>query len=480
MRSMIFSFLLGALFVSGPLFSQNFNAQFREFMRRPEYANASAGIHVIDVNSGEILFDYQSEKLLIPASTLKLVTAAAALGILGPDYHFTTRLGYTGEITGKTLAGDIVITGGGDPALGSAYFQDHYFSPSFLKLWAEQLYSHGIEKVEGELLLDGSLYDQERIPPTWIWEDMGNYYGAAANGLTYHDNLFHITFCSPSQPGQPTTITSVFPQISGIKIDNEVRSSLNNRDLAFVFGSPLDGQRIIRGTIPKNRKAFTIKASNPFPGQQLARDFRAALAEKGIYFTGGSVQKMVDSEKIHPLFVRESPELRDILQVMNHESVNLYAEHIIRQIAAEKGGSGSREAGLKFVEQYLSDQNLNTRELVMEDGSGLSHFNLVTPRFLTSLLANMSLPGEYTTSFMHSLASAGEGTLTAFQPVSFPGNTLRAKSGSMTRVRCLAGYLKTDRGNTLAFAFMFNHFTGPPAFLAEFMRSSLLVFKESW
>ena len=125
---------------------------------------------------------------------LSLLTSAAALELLGPGYCFKTQLGYTGNLNKSTglLTGDIVIKGGGDPALGSQYFKDHY--RNFLTDWITTIKKLGIKKIEGRIIADDTRYDNQPVPPKWIWEDIGNYYGAGTYGLSVFDNMFEIHF----------------------------------------------------------------------------------------------------------------------------------------------------------------------------------------------------------------------------------------------------------------------------------------------
>ncbi len=452
------------LFWGIPLFAQPlWENDLKEFLTHPAYANASVGIHLAEAATGKTIFEFNSRQLRIPASVLKMVATATALETLGPDYRFKTEIGYTGKVNQSALKGNLVIKGGGDPALGSEYFYSHYSNPPFLNNWAQQLKFAGISEVKGNLILDTSIYDAEKIPDTWIWEDMGNYYGAGTSPLTIYDNLFRITFRSPPLPGEPTTITTIFPNVPGLHIRNEVKSSNENRDLAYVFGSPLDGKRIIRGTIPKNRKAFTIKASNPFPEKILAADFSESLMEKGIFISGEMQIETVDPENFHRVYIQESPPLKEIIKKINTESINLFSEHLVKQIAYETEGKGTRKAGLDYIMQFWQNTNPFSGEIQMEDGSGVSPFNLVSPRFMTHLLIYMRNSSHNASVFMDSLPVAGEGTLWFFNREWFPGNTLKAKSGSMTRIRCYAGYLKTESGKTVVFSFMFNHFQGEHA-----------------
>jgi D-alanyl-D-alanine carboxypeptidase/D-alanyl-D-alanine-endopeptidase (penicillin-binding protein 4) len=457
-----------------------FEESVQSLLAQQNYKHASAGIHIIDLSSGEEVYALNSEKLMIPASTMKLVTSAAALQVLGPDYRFQTKIGYTGEIVDGTLHGDMVIIGGGDPALGSEYFMNHYFQPNFLQTWAMQVKAAGINRVEGNLVLDGSLYDSEKVPSTWIWEDMGNYYGAGASALTAYDNLFRITFRSPRQPDQPTEIVAVYPKVPELTFKNEVLSSNINSDRAYVFGSPLDGKRVIRGTIPKNRRAFTIKASNPFPAQLLTDDFGLQLNNAGIFITGNVIFEKVSSQNFQNIYIQESPQLAEIVRVLNKESINLIAEHLVRQIAAEKNGVGKREDGLQLITDFYRKNRFDINQIFMEDGSGLSHFNLVTPQFFTHLLSFMATSEKKIPAFENSLPSAGEGTLFQFNPDNFSENSLLAKSGSMTRVRCYAGYLSTNSGKTLAFSFMFNHFSGNHSELINLLEDVFILLKNEY
>lgn len=451
-----------------------FENRLNILLNKPEYRNATVGIQVSDIVSDENIFSLNANRLLIPASTMKLVTTASALEILGADYLFKTILAYSGKIEKNgILNGDLLVKGGADPALGSEYFKDYYFE--FLKNWAKQIKAAGIRKVNGNLVLDGSIYDSEKVPATWIWEDLGNYYGAGANAFTVYDNLFRITFQSSVKAGDPTKIIATYPLIEGINIRNEVLSSEKNSDNAYVFGSPLDKSRVVRGTIPANRTAFTIKAAIPNPEEILATDFQNALANEGIFFSGKISFAQAGHKKNQTVFIQESPTLAEIAKVLNHESVNLFAEHFLKQIAVEKEGAGNRGKAIDLVCNYWKGKGLQIEEIFMEDGSGLSHFNAVSPAFFVRLLKYMA----NNDAFVNSLPLAGKGTLDRFNPTLFSGNTLRAKSGSMTRVRCYAGYLNTDKGNKLAFSIMFNHFSGPHSALIKEIENLLLELKEN-
>ena len=459
---------------------QDIQTGLQKILQQPEYKNATVGIQIIDLENGISLFELNPEKLLIPASILKIVTSAAALEMLGAGYHFKTKVGYVGEIL-KTneLKGDLVIVGGGDPTLGSEYFRANKLNEDFVKVWVQKVKAAGIRQISGNIILDGSLYDSEKIPPTWIWGDIGNYYGAGANAFTCYDNLFRITFKSPKGVGEKAEIIATYPKIENLKIENEVVSSDDKRDLAYVYGSPLDKDRVIRGTIPKDRNAFTIKAAVHQPEELIAKELLQQLAKEGIFISGEVKFGTSDKNQLQTIYIHESPELEQIVKVLNYESVNLFAEHLVMQIAAEKTEIGNREKGIELIQEYWKMKGVINEPFFMEDGSGLSHFNAISPAQINSILFFMAQKSENKAIFINSLPNAGNGTLSGFRTEFFPNNTIKAKSGSMTRVRCYAGYLQTDSDKKIAFTFMFNHFSGSHSKITKELENLLLTAKKS-
>lgn len=480
MRVPFFTILFFILISFVGFSQQNFEKAVQQLLEKPEYKNASVGIQIVNLNSGESIYGLNNETLLVPASVMKLVTSAAALELLGSDYRFKTKVGYEGTITkNKTLNGNLILIGGGDPALGSEYFKDNYSEYYFLDNWVQKIKAAGIQKVNGDIILDGSIYDSEKVPDTWIWGDIGNYYGAGSNAFTVYDNMFRITFKSPQKAGQQTEIIATSPKIEGMEITNEVVSSDINSDEAYIFGSPLDKIRTIRGTIPKNRSAFTIKGAVHQPQELLARDLLSQLAKEGIFISGEIRFQKTDINNFKSIYIQESPTLAEIAKVLNHESVNLFAEHLVRQIAAEKTGVGSRVKGIEIIKEFWNSKGIQSETFFMEDGSGLSHFNAISASHLTSVLNYMFNQSENKEVFYNSLPAAGSGTISGFRTEYFPGNTLKAKSGSMTLVRCYAGYLELDSGNKVAFSIMVNHFSGSHSKLINEIENLLYQLKHS-
>lgn len=432
---------------------------FQIWMNDPLLKNSAVSFSVVDANSGQCIYESAPQLSLVPASVMKIVTTAAALDLLGPDYRFETRLGINGSIDNSgILHGDLIIAGGGDPALGSAYFSKHYLATHFIDEWVNALYEKGIREITGDLIADASIYEQQMIPNTWIWEDLGNYYGAGACGLSVYDNLYEISLKS-GEAGQACKIIKINPEVPGLEITSEVVASESKRDMAFVFGSPYDNKRIIRGTIPTNQKDFRIKASMPDPPLLLATQLKDKLKEKGIEQKGKIRTMYLPSEMSQTIHQIWSPPLSEIVKVLNHESVNLFAEHLCKHLAWQKTGKGNTRAGLDIMLEYWKNKGIDTNGMFLADGSGLSRFNAITAKQLTSILQYIH-QSQYAELFKLSLPSVEEnGTLKVFNAKIFPGETLRAKSGSMTRVRSYAGFLKTHTGNELIFSIILNNYS---------------------
>lgn len=417
-------------------------------------ANAGIGIAVYDASSGEALLRTEPQLSLVPASVFKIVTTSTALEVFGPNYRFKTTLGYSGTIKNDTLWGDLLIVGGGDPTLGSDYFPE---TKSFLSEWAKVLVGNHIRVVKGSLIMDSSVYEKVQVPDSWAWEDLGSYYGAGASGLSVFDNVFEIHLKSPQITDQRTTVIRTVPEIPGLELRNDVRSADINDDQSYVFGNPEDSRRVIRGIIPKGRNDFVVKASIPYPAVVLSYEFRARLRKYGVEIAGNTVYEKANPANI-TLTETLSPPLSEIIKLTNHESINLFAEHLLKHLAWQKDGIGTTKGGCQFIQDFWKEKGLPMDGFFMNDGSGLSRFDAITADQMCWILNYMHSSANYE-AFLKSLPMAGYGTLTAFSPENFPDGCLHAKSGSMTRVRCFAGYLKTTTGKEISFAVMLNNFS---------------------
>lgn len=447
------------LFVAMPGKAQNQDDRtlngINKWLTSKELANAGISLSVVNNSDNMILYQTEPQISLVPASIMKAVTTATALEVFGSDYQFKTTLSYSGIISNDTLFGNLYIIGGGDPTLGSMYFPE---AKNFQEQWIKAIQEKSIKVITGNLVADATIYELQMVPGSWVWEDLGNYYGAGASGISVYDNLYEIHLKSPAIADRPTEIVRIVPEIPRLELQNKVRSSDINSDQAYVFGNPEDSRRVIRGTIPKGKDDFVVKASMPNPAELLANEFRNKLLENGISISGTTnfEKAKTGSSVLHETF---SPPLRDIIRVTNYESVNLFAEHLLKHLAWNKTGLGTTKEGCKLIVDFWKDKGLDMSGFFANDGSGLSRFNAMTANHLTMILNYMATKSRYSGVFYQSLPTSGEGTLTVFNPESFQKGSLRAKSGSMTRVRCYAGYMKSVTGKNLSFTVMLNNFS---------------------
>ena len=452
------------------------NSSVDRFFQAGSLKTASYSIYAIDAKTGEIICA-TAQKSLSPASVMKMFTTAVALDILGPDYTFSTSLAYSGSINPQngTLNGNLILKGGGDPAFYSSFFEDHY--KDCFENWIKQLKASGIKKINGNLLVDVSALDRTSIPGGWGWEDIGNYYGAGVSALSFGDNLYEIHFSSPKAEGKKTTIKSENPAIEGLILENRVRSSSIPGDHTIVYGAPGSNQQYIEGTIPTGQSDFIVKAAMPDPPVVACLTFLKKIKEHGILFSGGVARLPADDNtKQTILGTKLSPPLKDLIVPLNKESLNLFAEHLLREIGRKSSGEHSITKGIEAFYQFCEDKGINSEGFFPVDGSGLSRSNALTSRTLVETLKYV-YDGNQRGFFFNSLPIAGmDGTLrNSFEGTPLEKN-VKAKTGSMARVRSIAGILKTKSKKDILFAILINNFDLTPPDASKLLESILLSF----
>jgi D-alanyl-D-alanine carboxypeptidase/D-alanyl-D-alanine-endopeptidase (penicillin-binding protein 4) len=420
----------------------------------------SYSICYADALTGEVIFGYDADRNLAPASVMKLYPTAVSLSLLGSDYRFRTEIYLTGQFNKRKgiLDGDIVIRGGGDPALGSEYFKDHY--GDVIADWVSALSDAGLRRVKGHVAASESIYDQNPAPGGWSWGDLGNYYGAGVYDINFNDNEYNIYITGFSE-GSPAEIDSVEKYGRDIHITNFLTSS-GKSDNGDVYSAPYSSTAWISGTVPAD-SSFFLKASMPDPPFTLVRLLDDAMRDAGIKIDGSPTpaRVIIDGENTTPVCVTLSPTLSDIIRVTNHESVNLYAEQLRKHLGYAIGGEGSFSSGSDVIESFLDSIGCEPYEARMLDGSGLSPNNNISALMTVRLLVHM-YNGKDSSVFVSTLPSAGvSGTLkNYFRDDVFKGRVV-AKTGSIGSVRSFAGFVTTASGRTLAFTMIANGFTVP-------------------
>lgn len=433
-----------------------------QMMQEGVLKNASLSFQVYDLTNDSVLASYNEYQSLVPASTMKLFSTATAISVFGSYKRFETKLAYSGEIDSSgVLNGDLYIVGGGDPSLGSKYFTPQDSSQDyFMNEWVQSIKAEGITKINGRVIGDATAFSEHMIPGTWSWGDIGNYYGAGPNGLTIYDNLLALSFNSGKNDGDSTVVDCYDPFLPNITFNNQVKASNVNQDRAYVFAAPYQPQKTITGFIPKDQEAFIVKGTIYDPAYQAAYDLEYHLLKNGISVSkNASTRRILQANKpqTKTFYTHKSPALSRIAYWTNHLSVNLFAEHLFQLVGLQKVRDGSNYGGSVALDNFWK-KHMNITGLYISDGSGLSRQNAVSASHFIGLLKYMK-KSKYYQSFYTSLPIAGRsGTLSKIGRGTAAENNVRAKSGTMTRVKSYAGYAKTKSGKEVAFAMVINNY----------------------
>ncbi len=448
-------------------FSQNsIQRTFDKIRNEKVVENASFSFRVFDLDADSAIAEYNPKNSLVPASTMKLVTTGAALVRLGSYKRFKTRLQHDGFIDSNgILHGNIFIKGGGDPTLGSKYFTKKDELPSnFMKEWVAEIKKLGIDSITGRVIGDASHFSYDMVPSSWLWGDMGNYYGAGPCGLSIYDNLTTLTFRSGKNAGDSTFLECITPYYPYQLFENRVKAANSKKDNAYVYAAPYSNFRIIKGSIPKDRDEFNVKASMMDPAYQAASDLEYYMLVEGIKVgKNASTRRIIllkgdtISSTRKDFFTHSSPSVGRIAYYTNHISVNLFAEHLLNEMGVKQYGDGSNYSGAMAVKRFWNSR-IDAKGMYVNDGSGMSRMNAISAHHLTSILRYMKRSKNYK-SFYSSLPIAGKsGTMRRIGRKTYASGRLRAKSGTMTRVKSYAGYVKSKSGKNLAFAVIVNNY----------------------
>lgn len=446
--------LLLLLIVATPsLYAQDaFWRAWEMFKKDPCFRTANISISIYNIDSGKEIVGYQSTRSMVPASTLKSITTGAALGILGPDFTFQTQIKYTGQIGADgTLTGDIIIVGGGDPTLG---FKRGNLSERYDKemaIWANAIRDAGIRSINGRIIADPSIFESGTVSPKWIYEDIGNYYGAGASGLNIHENKYNLVFKSGNKAGDPTHITATIPELKGVTFNNEVITGApNSGDQAYIFCAPYSEYIFVRGSVPAKQSEFYINGAIPDPPKFAALSLHDKLIQMGINVSSGATTIYLagmhySDPQATTIHTTRSRPLSEIAKMGMHNSINIYMECMLKMMGKVKYNSGTEEAGIRAVRDFYAARRVDLTGLFMEDGCGLSPVNGISTRTYTQALAALTKEPWFPEYYATLSPMGGKGEIVA-------------KSGYITRARGFVGYTKNKCGDRLAFAIIVNNY----------------------
>jgi D-alanyl-D-alanine carboxypeptidase/D-alanyl-D-alanine-endopeptidase (penicillin-binding protein 4) len=423
-------------------------------------SSGTVGFSLKNAKNQSILIENNAQKSLSPASTLKLITTAAILAALRPDFKYSTTLAYDGKIENGTLIGNLVIQGTGDPSLGSHRFTNDPMN--FLKGWSFAIKSLGINQINGKIIIDNSYFEENPTPSRWLWGDIGNYYGAGASGINFRENFFTATILGAKSEKQNASVTKIVPELSKENIINKVSTdSPNTGDQVYIYSKPFDNQILLSGFAPQNQK-INVKGTLPDPARVLAEALQKTLIEAGIILinqdslTSQVQSKSLSFSNLQIINVVNSPTLNELITKCNHHSINLYAESFLKTLSVKNGIGNTNDLAIKSMINFWSKKGLNTRGFFPKDGSGLSPQNYVSTSFMTDVLNWMS-NSEHFLYFLSSIPIVGQsGTV---RSINIKDKTkIYAKSGSIEGTRAYAGYFYSKTGDLLSFSIMLNNY----------------------
>jgi D-alanyl-D-alanine carboxypeptidase/D-alanyl-D-alanine-endopeptidase (penicillin-binding protein 4) len=422
--------------------------------------HVSMSILAINAATQEVIASYHPQTALLPASTLKLVTTGLSLLSLGSDYRYRTSLYYDGTIADSTLSGNLYVAGGGDPTFGSpdsiATPVDEVFTD-----WVAALKANGVNRVAGDIIADDTFFGAAETPDSWMWGDIGNYYGARPSGLSFHENAYRAVLTPGLQEGDKAALRSYYPYIPGAEFVNEVTTGApGSGNQAMIYNSPFSVRQRLTGTIPVNRDSTIAEGSNNSSAYTCIYYFSEFLRRQGIRFDGAL--RVVSAPEI-PSAPRTlaashlSPPLKEIASATNKTSNNFFAETLLKTIGLQRKQNASYDSSLTAVHDLLDSMQVPASGFRMADGSGLSRRNYASAQFMVDYLMRMYNSAAYK-DFSYTLATPGDrGTFSTLLRSSPHKKRLHAKSGSMGGVRCYAGYVENPRG-TIIFAIFINNF----------------------
>lgn len=429
--------------------TQRIDKAIKQLQADPQMKHATMSLYVVETRTGKPVYALNEQVGLAPASTQKIFTSVAAFELLGKDYRYKTEVGYDGAISAGTLYRNLIVVGYGDPTIGSwRYTQTK--CDSILNYILTALNKAGIKKIDGDIILDNSKFSYQPLPSGWIWEDIGNYYGAGTWAINWNENQYDLLLKPGAKEGDAVEVTGTKPAFKNVTVNNLLKTGKDGiGDNGYIYMSPYSDKGFVEGTVPAGEKSFKLSGSLPYPAEQFGKELEAALINKAIIKDGhivtaenfkSSSMNTNNYEKL--LATIYSPTLDSINYWFLQKSINLYGEALIKTIAYEKAGFGSTEKGVELLKDFWSKNGIEKSALNIVDGSGLSPQNRVTTDALVKALQYAKDKNWYS-SFYNAL------------PVY---NGMHMKSGTIGGAKAYTGYHTSKSGVQYTFAIIINNY----------------------
>ena len=469
------------LLILAPLWGQSeLGSRLDSVLRNsPALAGASVGLQVVRLSDGKILYQHNSDHWFTPASNMKLFTSALALMRLGPDFRFRTQVAAEKGIDATgTLAGDLVLVGGGDPSLSGRSYPYQYqplaapgsnYSFESIEQLVDQLVARGLKRVDGDIVGDDRRYVWEPRPRGWSFDDAEWEYGAPVSALILNDNSFALTLRPGAHAGDLAQVW-LTPPFEYFSIDNRVVTGAGPERKVEIERDSGGREVHVRGVLRARDAGMSELLAVDDPARYAAEVLRDALERRGIVVRGQAAARhqFADDADEQPgstpreiLASRESPALGELLQVVDKVSQNLHAEVLLREVGFAKNHRGSREAGLAEMQQFLREIGLAKDCCQLTDGSGLSRGTLVTPAAIAKLLAYMYKSSQRDLWVSLLPIAGADGTLANRFEDHPEARAIHAKTGTLAHVRAMSGYVMVPGREPLAFSLLVNNETAP-------------------
>jgi D-alanyl-D-alanine carboxypeptidase/D-alanyl-D-alanine-endopeptidase (penicillin-binding protein 4) len=440
----------------------------KKFEADPQMQHAIISLYVVDAKTGKPVYDHNAQIGLAAASTQKLFTSVASFELLGRQYRYKTVLGYDGKIENGILNGNLHINGYGDPTLGSWRWNDTKEEAVFKKLLSA-LQKNNITKITGHVLLSDSVFSIQPLPGGWIWDDIGNYYGAACWAINWHENQYDVHIEPGKKEGDATRIVKTIPQLRSATLINQITTgSRGSGDNGYIYLPPYSQTGFTQGTIPLGNQPFVISGAFPNGPLQFGYELEQLLKKQNIAVAGSfktyaqrSADKAEWPDMQQVLSTLLSPPLDSINYWFLRKSINLYGEALIKTIAYEKTGLGTTAKGIELVRNFWSDLGIDKGAINIMDGSGLSPQNRVTTHAEVRVL-------QY---------ARARSWFTAFYDALPEYNGMKMKSGSIGGARAFAGYHTAKDGKQYTFSIIVNNYEGASGDIVKKMYGVLDLLK---
>ncbi len=445
-------FLMVSIASQAQTLTQQLTQKLHTLQNAPQLAHGIVSLCVADAATGNILYRYNEQMGLMPASNMKVFTAIAALDILGANYRFKTEIGYSGTIKDSTLMGNLFIVGYGDPTTGSWRYSSTR-PDSVMNRIGTLLRNAGIKNISGDIILDGSKFSINPLPGGWAWNDIGSYYGAGTWGLNWHENQYDMLMKPAKRVGDSVRIESMDPELAYVDMVNEMTTGVaGTGDNSYPYLAPYGNVALIEGTIGAGTH-LTVSGALPEPYTPIAAALKQAFI-KNKSTHSGTIESSLDyrlGQKALPQYealigTLYSPTLDSIIYWFMKKSINLYGEAFIKTMALQKYGTGSTDSGVAILKNFWQERGIEKSAFHATDGCGLSASNHVTTNGLVrALLYAKSRP--WYSVFYNSMPLY---------------NGIHMKSGTIGGVKAFSGYHTSAQGKQYVFSVIVNNYDGTP------------------